>query len=177
MNNTRLIEIKDVDLIAIEEVKKITKDYQINKNPVLRSLNITDVILLVIPLMLFVGTFYIKEIVSQNGIIAILLFIFLFFVLSVQGIIKSKIKYYAKFYLYELKLRKIKIIDEVFYEKFLERYVAYKIFKIQKRLNLNSYSYYKKGSTLELTEEELFISIVIFPSKYDLEDKPSDSGD
>ena len=82
---------------------------------------------------MFVGTFYIKEIVSQNRIIAILIFIFLFFVLSVQGIIKSKIKYYAKFYLYELKLRKIKIIDEVFYEKFLERYVAYKIFKIQKR--------------------------------------------
>ena len=81
------------------------------------------------------------------------------------------------FYLYELKSRKIKVIDEVFYEKFLERYIAYKVFNIEKRLNLNSYSYYKKGSTLELTEEELFISIVIFPSKYDLEDKPSDLGD
>ena len=75
MNNRRLIEIDDTDLIAIEEVKKITKDYQINKNPVLRSLNITDIIMLSIPLMLFVGTFHIKEIVNQNGIIAILLFI------------------------------------------------------------------------------------------------------
>ena len=168
-------KMKDVDLIAIEEVKKITEDYQINKNPVLRSLNISDIIMLLIPLMLFVGTFHIKEIVNQNGIIAILLFIF--FIFSVQGIITSKIKYYAKFYLYELKSRKIKVIDEVFYEKFLERYIAYKVFNIEKRLNLNSYSYYKKGSTLELTEEELFISIVIFPSKYDLEDKPSDSGD
>ena len=125
--------MKDVDLIVVEEIKKITEDYQINKNPVISSLNISDIILLLIPLIMFVGTFYIKEIVSQNRIIAILIFIFLFFVLSVQGIIKSKIKYYAKFYLYELKLRKIKIIDEVFYEKFLERYVAYKIFKIQKR--------------------------------------------
>lgn len=177
MNNRRLMKIEDTDLIAIEEVKKITKDYQINKNPVLRSLNITDIIMLSIPLMLFVGTFHIKEIVNQNGIIAILLFIFIFFIFSVQGIITSKIKYYAKFYLYELKSRKIKVIDEVFYEKFLERYIAYKVFNIEKRLNLNSYSYYKKGSTLELTEEELFISIVIFPSKYDLEDKPSDSGD
>ena len=178
MNNTRLIEIKDVDLIVIDEIKKITEDYQINKNSVLTSLNITDVILLVIPLMLFIGTFYIKEIVSQNGIIAILIFIFLFFVLSVQGIIKSKIKYYAKFYLYELKLRKIKIIDEVFYEKFLERYVAYKIFKIQKRLNVKSYRYYKKQSTTELTEEEIFISIIAFPRKYDLEEEPSsDAGD
>lgn len=126
-------KMKDVDLIVVEEIKKITEDYQINKNPVISSLNISDIILLLIPLIMFVGTFYIKEIVSQNRIIAILIFIFLFFVLSVQGIIKSKIKYYAKFYLYELKLRKIKIIDEVFYEKFLERYVAYKIFKIQKR--------------------------------------------
>lgn len=177
MNNTRLIEIKDVDLIAIEEIKKITEDYQINKNPVLRSLNISDFIMLSIPLMLFVGTFYIKEALGEKGIIAFLLFIFIFFIFSVQGIITSKINYYAKFYLYELKSRKIKVMDEVFYEKFLERYIAYKVFNIEKRLNLNSYSYYKKGSTLELTEEELFISIVIFPSKYDLEDKPSDSGD
>ena len=75
-------KMKDVDLIVIEEVKKITEDYNINKNPVLTSLNITDVILLIIPLMLFVGTFYVKEIISQNGIIAILLFIFLFFIFS-----------------------------------------------------------------------------------------------
>lgn len=178
MNNTRLTEIKDVDLIVIEEVKKITEDYQINKNPVLRSLNITDIILLVIPLMLFVGTFYIKEIVNQNGIIAILLFVFIFFIFSVQGIITSKIKYYAKFYLYELKSRKIKVIDEVFYEKFLERYIAYKVFNIEKRLNVKSYRYYRKQSTTELTEEEIFISIIAFPRKYDLEEEPSsDAGD
>lgn len=178
MNNRKLLEINDADLIAIEEVKKITEDYNINRNPVLSSLQFSDVILLVIPLIMFVGTFYIKEIVSQNGIIAILIFIFLFFVLTVQGIIKSKIKYYAKFYLYELKTRKIKIIDEVFYEKFLERYVAYKIFKIQKRLNYNSYNYYKKQSTTELTEEEIFVSIIAFPKKYDLEEEPSsDAGD
>lgn len=177
MNNKRLMEIDNTDLIVIEEVKKITEDYNINKNPVLRSLNITDVILLSIPLMLFIGTFYIKEIISQNGIIAILLFIFIFFVFSVQGIITSKINYYAKFYLYELKLRKIKIMDEVFFENFLKRYIAYKVFNIEKRLNLNSWSYYNKAYTTELTEEEIFISIIRFPRKYDLEDKPSDSGD
>ena len=171
-------KMKDVDLIVVEEIKKITEDYNINKNPVLRSLNISDIIMLSIPLMLFIGTFYIKEIVNQNGIIAILLFIFIFFIFSVQGIIKSKIKYYAKFYLYELKSRKIKVMDEVFYEKFLERYVAYKVFKIQKRLNPNSYRYYKKQSTTELTEEEIFISIIAFPRKYDLEEEPSsDAGD
>ena len=171
-------KMKDVDLIAIEEIKKITEDYNINKNPVLRSLNITDVILLSIPLMLFVGTFYIKEALGEKGIIAILLFIFIFFIFAVQGIIKSKIKYYAKFYLYELKSRKIKIIDEFFYEKFIERYVAYKVFKIQKRLNIKSYSYYGKQATTELTEEEIFISIIAFPRKYDLEEEPSsDAGD
>lgn len=174
MNN----KISDTDLIVIEEVKKITEDYQINKNPVLTSLNITDVILLVIPLMLFVGTFYIKEALGQNGIIAVLIFVFLFFILTVQGIITSKIKYYAKFYLYELKSRKIKVMDEVFYEKFLKRYVAYKVFKIQKRLNIKSYSYYGKQATTELTEEEIFISIIAFPRKYDLEEEPSsDAGD
>lgn len=174
MNN----KISDTDLIVIEEVKKITEDYQINKNPVLTSLNITDVILLVIPLMLFVGTFYIKEALGQNGIIAVLIFIFLFFILTVQGIITSKIKYYAKFYLYELKSRKIKVMNEVFYEKFLKRYVAYKVFKIQKRLNIKSYSYYGKQATTELTEEEIFISIIAFPRKYDLEEEPSsDAGD
>lgn len=170
--------MKDVDLIAIEEIKKITEDYNINKNPVLRSLNITDVIMLSIPLILFVGIFQIKEILGQNGIIAVLIFIFLFFILTVQGIITSKIKYYAKFYLYELKSRKIKVMDEVFYEKFLERYVAYKVFKIQKRLNIKSYSYYGKQATTELTEEEIFISIIAFPRKYDLEEEPSsDAGD
>ena len=166
-------KMKDVDLIAIEEIKKITEDYNINKNPVLRSLNITDVILLSIPLMLFVGTFYIKEALGEKEIIAILLFIFIFFIFSIQGIIKSKIKYYAKFYLYELKSRKIKIIDEFFYEKFIERYVAYKVFKIQKRLNIKSYSYYGKQASTELTEEEIFISIIAFPRKYDLEEEPS----
>ena len=177
MNNTRLIEIKDVDLIAVEEVKKITGDYQINKNPVLTSLNISDVILLAVPLMLFIGTFYIKEALGEKGIIAFLLFIFIFFIFSVQGIMTSKIKYYAKFYLYELKSRKIKVMDEVFYEKFLERYVAYKIFKIQKRLNYNSYSYYGKPATTELAEEEIFVSIIVFPRKYDLEEEPSSGGD
>lgn len=178
MNNTKLIEIKDVDLITIEEVKKITEDYNINKNPVLSSLQFSDVILISIPIIMFIGIFQIKEILGQNGIIAVLIFIFLFFILTVQGIITSKIKYYAKFYLYELKSRKIKVIDEVFYEKFLERYVAYKVFKIQKRLNVKSYRYYKKQSTTELTEKEIFISIIAFPRKYDLEEEPSsDAGD
>lgn len=68
MNNRRLMEIDDTDLIAIEEVKKITEEYQINKNPVLTSLNITNVILLSIPLMLFVGIFYIKEALEEKGI-------------------------------------------------------------------------------------------------------------
>ena len=178
MNNRRLMEIDDTDLIVIEEVKRITEDYNINKNPVLRSLNISDIIMLLIPLMLFVGTFYIKEALGEKGIIAFLLFIFIFFMFSVQEIITSKIKYYAKFYLYELKSRKIKVMDEFFYEKFLERYVAYKIFKNQKRLNIKSYSYYGKPATTELTEEEIFISIIAFPRKYDLEEEPSsDAGD
>lgn len=171
-------KMKDVDLITIEEIKKITEDYNINKNPILSSLQFSDIILISIPIIMFIGIFQIKEILGQNGIIAVLIFIFLFFILTVQGIIKSKIKYYAKFYLYELKSRKIKIIDEFFYEKFLERYVAYKIFKIKKRLNVKSYRYYRKQSTTELTEEEIFISIITFPRKYDLEEEPSsDVGD
>ena len=52
MNNRKLLEINDVDLIAIEEVKKITKDYQINKNPVLTSLNISDIIMILILLIM-----------------------------------------------------------------------------------------------------------------------------
>ena len=52
MNNRKLLEINDVDLITIEEVKKITKDYQINKNPVLTSLNISDIIMILILLIM-----------------------------------------------------------------------------------------------------------------------------
>ena len=68
-------------------------------------------------------------------------------------------------------------MDEVFFENFLKRYIAYKVFNIEKRLNLNSWSYYNKAYTTELIEEEIFISIIRFPRKYDLEDKPSDSED
>ena len=39
-------KMKDVDLIVVEEIKKITEDYQINKNPVLTSINFSYIILL-----------------------------------------------------------------------------------------------------------------------------------
>lgn len=52
MNNTKLIKIKDVDLIVIEEVKKITEDYQINKNPVISSINFSNIIMILILLIM-----------------------------------------------------------------------------------------------------------------------------
>ena len=52
MNNTKLIKIKDVELIVIEEVKKITEDYQINKNPVISSINFSNIIMILILLIM-----------------------------------------------------------------------------------------------------------------------------
>lgn len=52
INNTKLIKIKDVDLIVIEEVKKITEDYQINKNPVISSINFSNIIMILILLIM-----------------------------------------------------------------------------------------------------------------------------
>ena len=43
MNNTRLIEIKDVDLIVIDEIKKITEEYQINNKTFLIVKSSSDI--------------------------------------------------------------------------------------------------------------------------------------
>lgn len=43
MNNRRLMEIDDIDLIAIEEIKKITKEYQINNKTFLIVKSFSDI--------------------------------------------------------------------------------------------------------------------------------------
>lgn len=45
-------KMKDVDLIVVEEIKKITEDYQINKNPVLTSINFSYIIMISILLIM-----------------------------------------------------------------------------------------------------------------------------
>ena len=53
-------KMKDVDLIVVEEIKKITEDYQINKNPVLTSINFSYIIMISILLIMNI-TFSFKQ--------------------------------------------------------------------------------------------------------------------
>ena len=76
----------------------------------------------------------------------------------------------------ELEKRKIKIIDKNRFERFLIRYLGYKILNNSDELNNQSAYYFQKTKATHLTEEELFISVVIFPKIYDLIKEPERSG-
>lgn len=169
--------ISDTDLIVIEEVKKITKeDFKPKENNFVIKWLKENMLRLTTFLML---SAIIIKIVFDN-IFVILVLLGIYFILVVIIIINGKTehKYNMNFYFKELEKRKIKITDKAIFESFLYRFVSYKIYKESFNLNATSKYYLKKEKTNELTEEEIFISVIVFPEKYDLEKEDlGDGGD
>lgn len=174
MNNTRLIEIKDVDLIAIEEIKKITEEYQINNKTFLIVKSSSDIfkysIISTLLVFLLLNKFSFG---TESLIIVFSIMLGLFYIISQV----KNINIYINFYFKELEKRNIKIIDKEIFERFLDRFVSFKIHKEAFNLNARSKYYFKKYSTNELTTEEIFISVIVFPDKYDLEEDLRGGGD
>ena len=175
MNNTRLIEIKDVDLIAIEEIKKITEEYQINNKTFLIVKSSSDIFKFSIISASLVFLLLSKLLSGSTSFIIIFSFMFSFFFIIYR---LKPTDVYINFYFRELEKRKIKITDKAIFESFLCRFVSYKIHKESFNLNATSKYYLKKERTNELTEEEIFTSVIVFPDKYDLEKEDlGDGGD
>jgi len=175
MNNTRLIEIKDSDLIAIEEVNKITEEYQINNKTFLLVKSSSDIFKFSIISTSLVFLLLSKILSGSASFIVIFSIMFSFFFILYQ---LKPIDVYINFYFKELEKRKTKITDKAIFESFLYRFVSFKIHKESFELNGKSKYYLKKERTNELTEEEIFISVIVFPEKYDLEKEDlGDGGD
>ena len=175
MNNTRLIEIKDSDLIAIEEVNKITEEYQINNKTFLLVKSSSDIFKFSIISTSLVFLLLSKILSGSASFIVIFSIMFSFFFILYQ---LKPIDVYINFYFKELEKRKTKITDKSIFESFLYRFVSFKIHKESFELNGKSKYYLKKERTNELTEEEIFISVIVFPEKYDLEKEDlGDGGD
>ena len=175
MNNTKLLTIKDVDLIAIEELKKITEEYQINNKTFLIVKNYSDIFKFSIISTSLVFLLLSKFLSGSASFIVIFSIMLSFFFILYQ---LKPIDVYINFYFKELEKRKIKITDKAIFESFLCRFVSYRIYKDSFKLNGKSKYYFKKERTNELTEEEIFISVIVFPEKYDLEEEDlGDGGD
>lgn len=174
MNNTNLITIKDSDLIAIEEVNKITEEYQINNKTFLLVKSSSDIfkysIISTLLVFLLLNKFSFG---TESLIIVFSIMLGLFYIISQV----KNINIYINFYFKELEKRNIKIIDKEIFERFLDRFVSFKIHKEAFNLNARSKYYFKKYSTNELTTEEIFISVIVFPDKYDLEEDLRGGGD
>lgn len=174
MNNTNLITIKDSDLIAIEEVNKITEEYQINNKTFLLVKSSSDIFKYSIISTLLVFLLLSKFLSGSTSFIVIFSIMLSFFFILYQ---LKPIDSYINFYFKELEERKVKITDKAIFESFLYRFVSYKIHKESFNLNATSKYYLKKEKTNELTEEEIFTSVIVFPDKYDLEEDLRGGGD
>ena len=174
MNNTNLITIKDSDLIAIEEVNKITEEYQINNKTFLLVKSSSDIFKYSIISTLLVFLLLSKFLSGSASFIVIFSIMLSFFFILYQ---LKPIDSYINFYFKELEERNIKIIDKEIFERFLDRFVSFKIHKEAFNLNARSKYYFKKYSTNELTTEEIFTSVIVFPDKYDLEEDLRGGGD
>lgn len=171
MNNRKLLEINDADLVAIEEVKKITKESFKRKeaNFIIKWLKEN---MFRLTMLLMLSVILTKIFFDNISFIFVLLGIYfiLIFILLIDN--KIEFNYYIEFYFKELEKRNIKITDKDIFKGFLNRYLTYKVFNISENLNKQSAYYFQKTKTNYLTEKELFISVVIFPKKYDLEEEP-----
>lgn len=175
MNNRRLMEIDDTDLIAIEGIKKITEDYQINNKTFLIVKSSSDIFKFSIISTSLVFLLLSKLLSGSTSFIIVFRIMLSFFFILYQ---LKPIDAYINFYFKELEKRKTKITDKAIFESFLYRFVSYRIYKDSFELNGKSKYYFKKERTNELTEEEIFISVIVFPEKYDLEKEDlGDGGD
>lgn len=172
MNNKRLMEIDDTDLIVIEEVKRITKEAfkQKEKNFIIKWLKSN---MLRLHILLMFAIIIVKIVFDNIPIIFGLLGIYsiLVIIIVINGNVEHK--YNMNFYFKELEKRNIKITDKNLFRRFLNRYLTYKVYNnsFDKMSDQSAY-YFQRTNPKYLTEEELFISAVIFPDKYDFLEEP-----
>ena len=176
MNNRRLMEIDDTDLIAIEEVKRITKEaFKPKENNFVIKWLKENILSLTTFLMLL--AIIIKIVFDNIPIIFGLLGIYsiLVVIIVINGNIEHK--YNIEFYFKELEKRKTKITDKNLFRRFLNRYLLYKVYNnsFDKMSDQSAY-YFQRTNPKYLTEEELFISAVIFPGKYNFLEEPPRGG-
>ena len=77
-----------------------------------------------------------------------------------------RINAYIDFYLEELEKINVEITEMFYVRTYLERYILYKIYRECESLTEECRNYFKKRTPTELTEEQLYISAELFPSKY-----------
>ena len=109
MNNTRLIEIKDVDLIAIEEIKKITEEYQITNKTFLKVKSSSDIFKFSI-ISTSLVFLLLSKFLSGSGSFIIIFSIMLGFFFIISQL--KPIDIYVNFYFKKLEERKTKITDK-----------------------------------------------------------------
>ena len=158
--------MEEKDLKIIKEIRKITR-----KNPEVENYFIfKKYFFIAIGIILFIIFFLLLTIENQTALVSSL---FTFFFILVSGypffIEKEKelrIKAYVDFYLEELEKRNIEITEMFYVRTFLERYILYKIYRESETLTKECRNYFKKRTPTELTDEQLYLSAELFPSKY-----------
>ena len=158
--------MNEKDLRIIKETRKITR-----KNPETENYFIfRKYFFIAIGIILFFVFFLLLTIENQTTLVGS--FFTLFFIL-VSGYSffaekekELRIKAYIDFYLEELEKRNIEITEMFYVRTFLERYILYKIYRESENLTEECRKYFKKRMPSELTDEQLYLSAELFPSKY-----------
>lgn len=154
------------DLRIIKETRKITR-----KNPETENYFIfRKYFFIAIGIILFIIFFLLLTIENQTALVSSL-FTFFFILVSGYPFFAEKekelrIKDYVDFYLEELEKRNVEITEMFYVRTFLERYILYKIYRESESLTEECRKYFKKRMPSELTDEQLYLSAELFPSKY-----------
>ena len=155
------------DLKIIREIRKITR-----KNPETENYFIfRKYFFIAIGIVLFIVVFLMLSFIKNPTTLVDSLFSFLFFLcclfpLFIRKEKELRINAYVNFYLEELEKRNIEITEMFYVRTYLERYILYKIYRESENLTEECRNYFKKRTPTELTEEQLYLSAELFPSKY-----------
>ena len=158
--------MEEKDLKIIKEIRKITR-----KNPEVENYFIfRKYFFIAIGIILFIIFFLMLTIENKTALVSSL-FTFFFILVSGYPFFAEKekelrIKAYIDFYLEELEKRNVEITEMFYVRTFLERYILYKIYRESETLTEECRNYFKKRTPTELTEEQLYLSAELFPSKY-----------
>ena len=154
------------DLKIIREIRKITR-----KNPETENYFIfRKYFFIAIGIILFIIVFLMLTIENKTALVGS--FFTLFFILAsfypffMEKEKELRINAYVDFYLEELEKRNVEITEMFYVRTYLERYILYKIYRESESLTEECRNYFKKRTPTELTEEQLYLSAELFPSKY-----------
>ena len=154
------------DLRIIREIRKITR-----KNPETENYFIfKKYFFIAIGIILFIVVFLMLTIENQTALVGSLFTLFFilvgFYPFFMEKEKELRINAYVDFYLEELEKRNVEITEMFYVRTYLERYILYKIYRESESLTEECRNYFKKRTPTELTEEQLYISAELFPSKY-----------